>query len=77
MLRRCIDWMMNGYKGAFIQELCLSEYGIPPPSLVLCVQKVQSGFVSTNEREACAVIFEEQAKRARAGYIKDPPASVP
>ncbi len=71
MFRRCVSWMLDGQRGALmIQDLCLDEYEIPPPSLFLCARKVETGFLSSTDREGCAIIFEEQAKKVRAGYIK-------
>jgi hypothetical protein len=70
MFRRCVSWMLSGERGALIQNLCLDEYGIPAPSLFLCARKVQTGFKSPTDREVCAIIYEEQAKKVRAGYIR-------
>ena len=70
MLQRCIGWMLDGYRGAFIQDICLDEYGIPPPSLFMCARKVTAGFASSADQEGCAILFEEQAKKVRAGYLK-------
>jgi hypothetical protein len=73
MFRRCVSWMLSGEKGALIQDLCLDQYDIPPPSLFLCAREVQTGFKSPNDREACAIVYEEQVKKVRAGYIKENP----
>jgi len=70
LFRRCIDWMMDGYRGALIQPLCLEEYELPPPSLFICARKIRTGFASAGDREGCAILFDEQAKKVRAGYIK-------
>ena len=70
MFRRCVNWMLDGERGSMIDNVCLDEYGIPPPSLFLCARKVQSGFTSATDREACALIFEEQARKVRAGFVK-------
>lgn len=70
LFRRCIDWMMDGYGGALIQPLCLEEYELPPPSLFICARKIRTGFTSTEDREGCAILFDEQARKVRAGYIK-------
>ena len=70
MFRRCVTWMLNGEGGALIDNICLDEYEIPPPSLFLCARKVETGFLSPTDREGCAIIFEEQAKKVRAGYVK-------
>ena len=73
MFRRCVSWMLSGEKGALIQDLCLDQYDIPPPSLFLCARKVQTGFKSPTDREACAIVYEEQVKKVRAGYIRENP----
>ena len=73
MLQRCIGWMLDGYRGAFIQDICLDDYGIPPPSLFMCARKVISGFASSSDQDGCAILFEEQAKKVRAGYLKPVP----
>ena len=66
IFRRCVNWMLDGQRGALIQDLCLDEYEIPPPSLFLCARKVQTGFLSSIDREGCAIIFEEQAKKVES-----------
>ena len=70
MFRRCVSWMLDGQRGAMIDNICLDEYEIPPPSLFLCARKVQTGFLSSTDREVCAIVFEEQVKKVRAGFIK-------
>ena len=70
MFRRCVTWMLDGKRGALLQGLCLDEYEIPPPSLFLCARKVQTGFRSPTDREGCAIVFEEQAKKVRGGFIR-------
>ena len=70
LFRRCISWMMDGYRGAMLQNVCLDEFELPPPSLFLCARKVRTGFASDADREGCALVFEEEAKRVRAGYVK-------
>jgi hypothetical protein len=75
MFRRCVSWMLSGQRGALIEPMCVDEYAIPPPSLFLCARKVQTGFASSTDREACAIVYEEQAKKVRAGYIRQLPAS--
>jgi len=70
MFRRCVSWMLDGQRGAMIDNICLDEYEIPPPSLFLCARKVQTGFLSPTDREVCAIVFEEQVKKVRAGFIK-------
>jgi len=69
-LRHCLYWLLTGTRGALIEPLCLSEYEIPPPSLFLCARKVQTGFQSQKDLETCAVVFDEQAKKVRSGYVK-------
>jgi hypothetical protein len=70
MFRRCLHWMLDGKGGALIDNICEDEYQIPPPSLFLCARKVKEGFPSLADRELCAAIFEEQAVKARAGFIR-------
>src|SRR5262245_59606758 len=70
MFRRCLSWMLDGQRGSMIDNVCLDKYEIPPPSLFICARKVQSGFSSANDQEACALIFEEQARKVRAGFVK-------
>jgi hypothetical protein len=70
MFRRCLTWMLDGQRGASLDLICLDEYKIPPPSLFLCARKVQTGFLTSTDREVCAVIFEEQAKKVRAGFLR-------
>jgi hypothetical protein len=69
MFRRCLSWMLDGQRGAMIDRICLDEYDIPPPSIFLCARKVQTGFQSPNDREVCAILFEEQVKKIRAGFL--------
>jgi hypothetical protein len=70
MFRRCLRWMLDGKAGALIDNICQDEYEIPPPSIFLCARKVMAGFQSPADREVCAMIFEEQAVKARAGFIR-------
>ena len=70
LFRHCVSWMLDGQRGALIENQCLDEYDIPPPSLLLCARKVQTGFASPTDREACAIVYEEQAKKVRAGYVR-------
>lgn len=70
MFQRCVLWMLDGQRGSLIDNVCLYEYGIPPPSLFLCARKVQTGFLSPTDREVCAIIFEEEVKKVRGGYIR-------
>ena len=70
LFRRCVSWMLDGYRGAMLQNVCLEEFELPPPSLFLCARKIRLGFTSASDREGCALIFEEQAKRAREGYLR-------
>src|SRR5262245_4751501 len=75
LFRRCVSWMLSGERGALIQDLCLDQYEIPPPSLFLCARKVQTGFTSATDREACAIVYEEETKKVRAGYVRETPGS--
>lgn len=68
--RRCVAWMLEGYRGALIQNPCIEHYNLPAPSLVLCARKVRDGFDSETDRETCAIVFDEQAKKTRAGYVR-------
>ncbi|MDQ6435039.1 hypothetical protein RB623_13365 [Mesorhizobium sp. LHD-90] len=70
LFRLCISWMLDGTRGALIDNLCADNYAIPPPSLFLCARKVMEGFASEADKEGCALIFEEQARKARSGYVK-------
>ncbi len=70
MFRRCVTWMLTGQRGALIDNICLDDYQIPSPAIFRCAQKVQTGFLSETDREVCAIIFEEQVKKTRAGFIK-------
>jgi hypothetical protein len=70
VFRRCISWMLDGYRGALLQNICMDEYDLPQPSLFLCARKIRTGFASENDRDYCAVVFDEEAKKVRGGYIK-------
>jgi len=70
MFRRCVNWLLHGEKGALIENICIDEYEIPPPSLFLCARKVKTGFTSSDDREVCAILFEEEAKKVRAGFVR-------
>lgn len=70
LFRRCIAWMLDGNQGALIENLCIDDFAIPPASIFACARKVMTGFRSAADREGCALVFEEQARRARAGYVK-------
>jgi hypothetical protein len=70
MFQRCVSWMLDGQRGAMIDNICLDEYEIPPPSLFLCARKIQTGFLSSTDREVCAIIFEEEVKKVRAGFVR-------
>ena len=70
LFQQCINWMLDGVGGAMIENQCIDYYAFPPPSLFMCARKVFTGFASANDREVCAVIFEDQASKARAGYVK-------
>jgi hypothetical protein len=70
LFQRCISWMLDGYRGALLQNVCMDEFELPQPSLFLCARKIRTGFASEADREGCAIIFEEEAKKVRNGYIK-------
>ena len=70
LFRKCVSWMLDGKRGALIDNLCVANYSIPPPSLFICARKVLAGFESDADRAGCAFLFEEQARRARAGWVK-------
>ena len=70
MFRRCLTWMLDGQRGARLDSICLDEYELPAPSVFLCARKVQTGFLSITDREVCAIVFEEQVKRVRAGFLR-------
>jgi len=70
VFKRCIVWMLDGYRGALLQNICMDEYGLPQPSLFQCARKIRTGFASKDDREFCAIVFEEEAKKVRDGYIK-------
>lgn len=70
LFRRCIAWLLDGQQGGLIENLCTANYSLPTPSLFFCSRKIMTGFESALDQEGCAVIFEEQAKKVRAGYVK-------
>lgn len=70
LFRKCINWMLDGTGGGLIQNLCVEYYALPSPSIFQCARKVMTGFQSSMDQEGCAVIFEDQAEKVRAGYIK-------
>jgi hypothetical protein len=70
MFQRCVGWMLDGRQGAFLEDVCLADFDIPPPSVLLCAKQVRTGFLSRRDREGCAMLFDEQAKRARAGFLR-------
>jgi hypothetical protein len=70
LFRKCVSWMLDGRGGAMIENRCIADFAIPPPSIFSCARKVLTGFQSAADQEGCALIFEEQAKRARSGYVK-------
>jgi hypothetical protein len=70
MFRRCIAWMLDGNRGGLIENICRDEYDLPPPSFFLCARKIRTGFASQNDREGCAILFDDSAKRIREGYIR-------
>ena len=70
LFRRCVSWLLDGNQGALIDNLCLAEYSLPSPSLFLCARRALEGFSSEADREGCAVLFEEQARKIRSGFVK-------
>jgi hypothetical protein len=68
--QRCMTWLLEGTGGAMIGNLCIDQYDIPPPSLFICARKIRTGFQSANDQETCAVLFEEQVRKIRDGYVK-------
>lgn len=70
MFRRCVAWLLTGEQGALIGNICISDYNLPSPSMFLCARKIQSGFKSKTDQEACAIVLEEEAKKVRAGFVK-------
>jgi hypothetical protein len=70
MFRRCVTWLLTGERGALIGNICLGEYDLPPPSLFLCARKVQTGFASATDQEACALLLEEETRKVRAGFVR-------
>jgi hypothetical protein len=70
LFRRCISWLLDGNEGALIDNLCLDDYSLPSPSLFLCARRALDGFSSEVDREGCAVLFEEQARKTRSGFVK-------
>jgi hypothetical protein len=68
--QRCMTWLLDGTGGAMIGNLCIDQYDLPPPSLFICARKVMTGFASSTDQEGCAVLFEDQARKIRAGYVK-------
>ncbi len=43
LFRKCVSWMLDGNRGALIENLCIADYSIPPPSLFICARKVLAG----------------------------------
>lgn len=70
MFRRCVSWLMTGEKGALIDNVCLDEYDIPSPAMFICARKIRQGFKSKTDQAACAIIFEEEIKKVKAGFVK-------
>ncbi len=70
LFKRCISWMLDGTGGGLLGNLCVDNFSLPSPSQFICSRKILSGFDSVVEREGCAIIFEEQVKKVRAGYVK-------
>jgi len=70
MFRRCINFMLGAPRGAGLSNICLDEYDLPSPALFLCPRKVRTGFTSSTDLEACAIVFEEEVKRVRSGFVR-------
>ena len=70
LFQRCVHWLLEGSGGALIDNLCTDQYGFPPPSLFICARKVTTGFQSAGDQEGCALLFEDQTRKIRAGYVK-------
>jgi hypothetical protein len=70
MFRRCIAWMLDGQRGGLIENICRDDYELPPPSLFLCARKIRTGFSSRSDREGCAILFDDSARRIREGFIR-------
>jgi hypothetical protein len=68
--QRCMTWLLDGTGGAMIGNVCIDQYDMPPPSLFICARKVMTGFESSTDQEGCAILFEDQARKIRAGYVK-------
>ena len=70
MFRRCVSWMLGAPRGAGLSNICLEEYDLPSPALFLCARKVTTGFASQTDQEACVIVFDEEIKKVRAGFVK-------
>ncbi len=71
MFQRCVTWLLTGNRGnAMIEHVCSEDYSIPAPSLVLCAQKLQTGFMSKNDQDMCAIVFEMATQRIKDGFIR-------
>ncbi len=70
LFRRCYRWLTEGHGGALIDNLCLDLYSIPPPTLFLCARKIQEGFTSAIDQKSCELVFEEYARKAKAGHVR-------
>ncbi len=70
LFRRCYLWLTEGKGGALIDNLCIDLYSIPPPTLFLCARKIQDGFLSDIDRKSCALVFDEYARKTRAGHLR-------
>lgn len=70
LFRKCIAWLLDGQQGGMIENRCIDNYSLPTPSLFLCSRKILTGFKSPLDQEGCAVLFEDQAAKVRAGYVK-------
>jgi hypothetical protein len=70
LFRQCIAWMLDARGGGLLGNRCMDEYALPTPSLFQCARKVATGFDSPQDREGCALIFEDRARQVRAGFVR-------
>ena len=75
MFRRCVSWMLSGQRGALIEDVCLDEYEIRRRRFFFAPARSKRDSLRRSTREGCAIIYEEQIKKVRAGYIRRLPAS--
>ena len=70
LFRKCISWLLDGEQGGLLGNLCVDNFALPSPSQFICSRKILAGFDSVADRDGCVIIFEEQARKARAGYVR-------